>query len=138
MRCAIWCHWYNLKNVEKHPWRSLTLVKLQVKASNFTKSSSPSWVFFTFKIVQIVLNRAKYHILRTNVAWDNLKILFVRFIQQCWLKCLQIESRNLKASVRYFLSNSYFFIKRQSFKNYEKCFLFHLKSSFVLEIFKFL
>ena len=48
MRCAIWCHWFNFKNVEKQPWRSVTLVKLQVKASNFTKSSSPSWVFFTF------------------------------------------------------------------------------------------
>ena len=35
-----------------------------------------------------------------------------------------------KACVRYFLSNFYFFTKWWPFKNYEKCFLFHLKSSF--------
>ena len=35
----------------------------------------------------------------------------------------------LKACVRYFLSNVYFFIKWEVFKNYEICFLFHLKSS---------
>ena len=39
MRCAIWCHSYNLKNVKKHPWRSATFS---------TKSNTPSWVFFTF------------------------------------------------------------------------------------------
>ena len=43
-----------------------------------------------------------------------------------------------KASVRYFLSNFYFFSKRYAFKNYEKRFLFHVKSSFVLQIFNFL
>ena len=35
-----------------------------------------------------------------------------------------------KACVRYFLSNFYFFTKWYHFKNYEKCFLFHQKSSF--------
>ena len=35
-----------------------------------------------------------------------------------------------KACVHYFLSNFYFFTKWQPFKNYEKCFLFHLKSFF--------
>ena len=35
-----------------------------------------------------------------------------------------------KACVRYFLSNFYFFIKWHALKNYEKYFLFHLKSSF--------
>ena len=38
--------------------------------------------------------------------------------------------RNVKTCVPYFLSNFYFFTKWQLFKNYEKCFLFHLKSSF--------
>ena len=41
MLCAIWYHLYNLKNV-------LLLVKLQVEASNFTKSSTPPWMCFTF------------------------------------------------------------------------------------------
>ena len=35
-----------------------------------------------------------------------------------------------KACLCYFLSNFYFFTKWQPFKNYEKCFLFNLKSSF--------
>ena len=35
-----------------------------------------------------------------------------------------------KPCVRYFLSKFYFFAKWWPFKNYEKCFLFHLKSSF--------
>ena len=35
-----------------------------------------------------------------------------------------------KACVRYFLSIFYFFIKRYSCKNYEKCFLFHVTVSF--------
>ena len=46
--------------------------------------------------------------------------------------------KQLKGCIRYFLSNFYFFAKRQPFRNYEKCFLFNLKSSFVLETFKFL
>ena len=35
-----------------------------------------------------------------------------------------------KACLCYFLSNFYFFTKWQPFKNYEKCFLFHLKCTF--------
>ena len=37
---------------------------------------------------------------------------------------------SFKACVCYFLLNYYFFTKWWPFKNYEKCFLFHLKSSF--------
>ena len=40
MRGAIWYHFCNLKTW-KHPWRSDTF-------SNFTKSNTPPWVFFTF------------------------------------------------------------------------------------------
>ena len=36
----------------------------------------------------------------------------------------------LKACVRYFLSNFYFFTKDISLKTIKKCFLFYLKSSF--------
>ena len=42
---------------------------------------------------------------------------------------LQNKAR-FKACVRYFLSNFYFFTKRQPFKNCKKCFLFHQKSCF--------
>ena len=38
--------------------------------------------------------------------------------------------KKLKACDHYFLSNFYFFTKWQLFKSYEKCFFFHLKSSF--------
>ena len=43
---------------------------------------------------------------------------------------LAIKSTMFKGCVRYFLSFFKFFIKWTPFKNYEKCFLFHLKSSF--------
>ena len=45
--------------------------------------------------------------------------------------CLPVEKLNvlLKACVCYFLS-IFFFTKWYPFKNYEKCFLFHLKSPF--------
>ena len=33
---------------EKHPWRSVTSVKLLAEACNFTKISTHPWVFFTF------------------------------------------------------------------------------------------
>ena len=71
MRCAIWYHLYNLKNVKNTHGVVLLLVKLQAfpriqteyeevlrislysvrireKACNFTKSNTPPWVYFTF------------------------------------------------------------------------------------------
>ena len=43
-------HLYNLKNVKNTHGGVLLLIKLQAKAkaSNFTKSNTPPWVFFTF------------------------------------------------------------------------------------------
>ena len=52
-------------------------------------------------------------------VWEFFRLIF-KFIE-------------VKACILYFLSNFYFFIKwwiEQMNKNYEKCFLFHLKSSF--------
>ena len=48
MRYAIWYFLYNFKNVKNTHEGVLHLVKLQAKACNFTKSNTPSWVFFTF------------------------------------------------------------------------------------------
>ena len=48
MLCAIWYHLNNLKNVKKTYGEVLLLVKLQTLACNFTKNSTPPWVFFTF------------------------------------------------------------------------------------------
>ena len=43
MRCAIWYHVYNLKNVKNTHGGVLLLV-----ACNLTKSNTPPWLFFTF------------------------------------------------------------------------------------------
>ena len=48
MRCAIWYHLYNLKNVKNTHGEVLNLVKFQAKACNFTKINTHPWVFFTF------------------------------------------------------------------------------------------
>ena len=68
MRCAIWYHLNNLKNVKNTYGGVLILVKLQIEASNFTKINTPPWVFFTFfKLykwyqIQMVPNRATHQI----------------------------------------------------------------------------
>ena len=61
VRCAIWYHLRNLKNVKKNPWWSLTLRKVTL-ACNFTKSNNfPSMgVFHGFLIVEIVSNHVKH------------------------------------------------------------------------------
>ena len=65
MFCAIWYHLYNLKNVKNKHGGMLLLVKLHAQAFNFTKSTTPLWVFFTFfKIVQMVPNCVKYPIFK--------------------------------------------------------------------------
>ena len=48
MRCSIWYHLYNVKNVKNITGGVLILVKLQAEACNFTKINSPPWMFFTF------------------------------------------------------------------------------------------
>ena len=48
MLCAIWNHLHNLRNVKNALGKLLPLVKFQAKASNFTKSNTPPWVFITF------------------------------------------------------------------------------------------
>ena len=44
VRCTIWYHLYNFKNVNNTNEGVLILVKLQA----FTKINTPPWVFFTF------------------------------------------------------------------------------------------
>ena len=61
MYCAIWYNLYNLKKREKHQ-RSVTFPELQAEARNFTKSNTPSWVFFTFFkcFAQIISNKSQF------------------------------------------------------------------------------
>ena len=46
--CTIWYYFHNVKNVKNTHWGVLLLVRLQASAYTFTKSNTPSWVFFTF------------------------------------------------------------------------------------------
>ena len=48
MRCAIWYHLYNLKDVKNIHGGVLILVKLQTEDCNFTKINTLPWVFFMF------------------------------------------------------------------------------------------
>ena len=64
--------WSILKNMKNTNRGLLLLVQLQSEACNFTKSNTPSWVFFPFfKIVQMVANRAKHHIFSQDSFLSN-------------------------------------------------------------------
>ena len=62
MLCAIWYHYYNLKNVRNIHGGLLFLVKLQPLASNFTKSDNPPWVFSRFLNGKMIPDRATHQI----------------------------------------------------------------------------
>ena len=73
MRCAIWYHLYNLKNVKNTHGGVL-------KACNFTKSNTPPWVFFTFfglyswyQIPQNItnINRIQYFVIHSCVQFHS-------------------------------------------------------------------
>ena len=56
------CNLYNLKNMKNTHEGVLLLVKLQIKAYDFTRSNSLQWVFITFFwIIKMVPNYAKHH-----------------------------------------------------------------------------
>ena len=75
---------------------------------------------------------------------ETINFILVAFNEERSVKMIVLTSKNgvknlkialiyvciLKACVRYFLSNFYFFTKWQTLNKYEKSFLFHLKSSF--------
>ena len=50
MRCAIYYHLHNLKNVKNTHGGLLLLVKLQAKSLQLYLNNTPPWVFFTFLI----------------------------------------------------------------------------------------
>ena len=74
VRCEIWYHFYNLKNMKNTHGGVLLLVKLQAKACNFTKNNSPPWVFFAifklykcYQIAQSITFVLKFCRRQTNV-----------------------------------------------------------------------
>ena len=48
MFCAIWYHYYNLKNAKNTHGGVFLLVILRAQICHITKSSTPPWVFFTY------------------------------------------------------------------------------------------
>ena len=76
---VFWCHMYNFRNVKNIHRRVLLLVKFQAEASNFSKSNTPTWVFFTFfkwyKCYQIaqhitVLQSTKYNMFIRSLRFN--------------------------------------------------------------------
>ena len=79
MLCVIWDYLCNFKKCEKHPLRSVNFSK-GAAWSNFTKSNTPPWMFFTFlKITQIVLNCSTHHMQLVNSYLRNGKRFFFSF-----------------------------------------------------------
>ena len=64
--CAICYHLYNLKNVENTHGGGLLLLKVGAEASNFTKSNTPPWVFFTF------LNLYKWYQIAQRITYNRI------------------------------------------------------------------
>ena len=48
IRCSIWYHLHNIENVKNAHGGVLLLVELQAEGCNFTKSSTPPGVIFTW------------------------------------------------------------------------------------------
>ena len=71
MRCAIWYHLYNLKNVKKHQWRSVSLSKVagwKLNCTNGTKSHNTSHIIV---IVYCYLERENYKVLKFLLHWNK-------------------------------------------------------------------
>ena len=85
MRCAVWYHSYNLKDVKNAHGGVLLLVKLQASDCNFTKCNTPPWVFFTFFKLG-----ARYQIAQRTANTPLLLILW----NSGWNTCFHDNVRN--------------------------------------------
>ena len=78
VRCAIWYHVHNLKNVKNAHGGVLLFVKLQAETCNFTKSNAPPWVFFTlFKLYEWYQIAQSSTYLHNNYWMNDKKIMSV-------------------------------------------------------------
>ena len=87
IRCAIWHHLHNFKNVKNTYGGVLLLVKLQGEACNFTESNYSSMgVFHVCQIVQMIPNRATHHVYFATLRIYHLTIvgILIRF-SWAWL-----------------------------------------------------
>ena len=91
MRCAIWYHLYNLKNVKSTHGEVLLSVKLQALACNFTESNTLPWVFFTFlKLCKWYQIAQSITFTRSGIfkgTYDDVLSRVVRFVYSKSLKC---------------------------------------------------
>ena len=91
MRCAIWYHLYNFKNVKSIHGEVLILVKLQALACKFIKINTPPWMFFAFfKLYKWYQIAQAPHILKFLVevySIDNSMIYFLKICEKehCFL-----------------------------------------------------
>ena len=78
MRCAIWTHLYNLKNVKNTHRGVLILVKLQASACTFTKINTLPWVFFAFfKLYKCEQIAHRITFKKNFLCWVTFKMLTV-------------------------------------------------------------
>ena len=88
MRCAIWYHLCNLKNVKSTHGGVLILVMLQALACNFTKINTPPWVFFAYFKYYIILYQIAQ---RTTPYYQSLIYTdFSYFWDRSWKSVLSI------------------------------------------------
>ena len=76
VRCAIWYHLYNLKNLKNTHWGVLILVKLQASACNFNKINTPQCVFFAF------FKLYKWHQIAQRITYVD--FVFSYFSERFW------------------------------------------------------
>ena len=119
MLCAIWYHWYNLKNVKNTHRGELILVKLQPSVCNFSKIKTPPWVFLTFFILYEWYQIAQRTIYVYRIMWvqgnilsfklmfdyhriynKNLMSGFSNFLRQEWIWLFKIPLNKVESCVR--------------------------------------
>ena len=106
MRCALWYHLYNLKNLKNTHGRVLVSVKLQASACNFTNSNTPPWVFFTFfklyKWYQIAQRTRIVLIGSRMLSWKRVRVLTKwKFNIPIQLPCILVFTDNSSYKLYY-------------------------------------
>ena len=98
VRCTIWYHLYNLKNVKNNHGGVLILVKLQTSACNFTKINTPPWVFFTFLKLYKWYQIAQRITYNPSILWMLVAPFYNFFMSEksdCSLRSVSVRSYEL-------------------------------------------
>ena len=145
-----------LISIWKEPpsWKNLMVLNICSKAStNYCKICMKG--FFKNEVIFIDLRRTRY-VIYVRMWFFFVWSTFYRIKTKCTVPAniylLQINNRNtrtrceiysklaIKTPERHHILKrfSFYLLQLRLFKNVENCFLFYIKSSFVLKIFKFL